>query len=476
MSDLLQKEIHLPHNWRPRSYQKDAWAYMMSTPLRARGVCLWHRRAGKDLFGINVAAVKAHERVGTYWHVFPTYRQGKNVIWNGATKDGRRFLDHFPKELIANVNNTDMRITFHNGSIYQVVGTDNIDSLVGTNPVGAIFSEYSLQNPAAWDYIRPIVAENDGWALFLYTARGKNHGFKLYTQAVKNPTWFAQLLKAGSGPECTKREDGLPVIPDELIEEERKSGMPDEIVAQEFFNSFEAPMYGAYYSVGMTRMEETKRITAVAWEPRLAVNTYWDLGMGDSTAILFVQQHGAEYRIIDCYENSGEGLGHYAKVLRGQVEGGGHRADYVYGRHYAPHDIEVRELTSGKSRIETARSMGIKFSVVPKHGLEDGIEATRNILPQVWIDEKSCGRLIEALRGYRKEWDEKNKCFRDHPLHDWTSHFADAMRYFAWSCKGDRTNRRRLPQETAIDEYDYLRGVAPENDYPEPNYAADPES
>ena len=162
-------DIALPYNWSPRNYQLPAWRHFQDTQ-RARGVLLWHRRCGKDLFSLNLCGVKAHERIGTYWHVFPTYRQGKEIIWNGATKDSRKLLDYFPLDLIDHKHETDLRITFRNGSNYRIVGSDNFDSLVGTNPIGVIMSEYSLQDPAAWNYIRPILAENDGWALFNYTA------------------------------------------------------------------------------------------------------------------------------------------------------------------------------------------------------------------------------------------------------------------------------------------------------------------
>jgi hypothetical protein len=414
-----------------------------------RAVCVWHRRAGKDLCAINLIACKAYERIGTYWHLLPTYKQGRNIVWNGFTRDGRKFLDHFPKPLVAGENATEMRVTLKNGSIYQVVGTDNIDSLVGTNPVGVVFSEYSLQDPGAWDYIRPILAENGGWAVFIYTARGKNHGYTMLEMARRNDRWFCEVLVAGSGDECTKREDGSPVISDEVIEEERKAGMPEEMVQQEFKCSFEAPLVGSYYGPQMMVAENQGRITKVPYDPLLTVDTAWDLGVGDSTSIWFVQQYGMEVRIIDYYENSGEGLAHYAQALK--------ERGYVYGRHYAPHDIKVRELTSGKSRLEVARSLGIPFTVVPQHDVMDGIEAVRNLIPICWFDYERCERGIEALRQYRKEWDDKNKCYSKNPLHDWTSHPADAFRYFAMGGKiNSRRRGKERPQETAVDDYRYI--------------------
>lgn len=445
MSEPLN-EITLPHDWEPREYQLKAWAHMEGMEESKRAVAVWHRRAGKDLFAINLIGTKAFERIGTYWHLLPTYKQGRAIVWNGFTRDGRSFRSHFPKELVASENATEMRITFTNGSIYQVVGTDNVDSLVGTNPIGCVFSEYSLHDPKAWNYIRPILAENGGWALFIYTARGKNHGYRMLEMAKKNPKWFCQILIAGSGPEATKRPDGTPVISDEVIEEERKSGMPEAMIQQEFFCSFEAPMVGAYYGEQMMNAEKEGRICNVPWEPRINVDTAWDLGIDDSTSIWFFQTVGTERRVIDYYENSGEGLAHYIKVLK--------ERQYHYGRHYGPHDIEVRELSTGKSRFETARSMGIRFTVVHQMPVEDGIEAVRNVLPQCWFDQNKCERGIEALRQYRKEFNENTKMFGS-PVHDWSSHGADAFR--TWAC-GYRVKKRddKAPQQQTLDEYQYI--------------------
>lgn len=449
-------EIELPYNWEPRSYQRHLWKYMQGPQEGKRGVAVWHRRAGKDLMAINIISTKIPQRVGTYWHMLPTYKQGRAIVWNGHTRDGRAFLDHFHPALIASKNSTEMRITFTNGAHYQVVGTDNIDSLVGTNPVGVVFSEYSLQDPGAWDYIRPILAENGGWALFIYTARGRNHGFSMYEMARKNPKWFCERLVAGSGSECTKRPDGTPVISDEVIDEERKSGMPEEMIQQEFKCSFEAPFIGSYYGTQMLIAEKDGRIMEnIPHDDRLLVDTYWDLGMNDTTTIWFVQHYGGEERIIDYYEMSGEGLPHYAKLLRGQVSGYERMAAYTYGKNFAPHDIKVRELGSGKSREETARSLGIRFQMVKRHEVEDGIEAVRSVLGNCWFSQKNCQRGIDALRAYRKAWDDKNKIFQSHPLHDWASNGADAFRMFAMGRK-DKPKNSQAPQQRAVDEYQYI--------------------
>lgn len=448
--------IEVPFRWAPRNYQEGTWNHFENTPVGARGVAVWHRRAGKDLFGINLCATKMAERPGLYWHLFPTYNQGRKIAWDGFTKTGRPFLDHFPPDLVESKNGTDMRVTLKTGGIYQVVGTEDPDRLVGANPVGCIFSEYSLQDPRAWDIIRPILAENDGWALFIYTARGKNHGYKLLETAKKiiakdrlegkTSKWHAEVLIAGSGEGCTKRRDGTPVISDQVIQDERDAGMPEELIAQEFKCSFEAPIVGAYYAKQMTDMLDQKRIGKVPWDPHLPVNTQWDLGIGDSCAIIFTQSYGMEERVIDYYEQSGEGLPHYAKYLG--------EKPYVYGQHNAPWDIDVRELGTGKTRLEVARGLGIRFNVGKQIGVDDGIENVRGLLPLVWIDEEKCERLLEALRQYQKEWDEKNKIYKNKPLHNWTSHGADAMRTWANSRRRKSKWGKEAPQDRADSEYD----------------------
>lgn len=447
--------IELPYNWTPRPGQVNLWKFFQGQGEGKRGVVVAHRRWGKDLTGINITAPKLFERTGTYWHLLPTYKQGRAIVWNGFTRDGRAFLDHFPKELIKNRLNNEMRLHFFNpedssaeGSIYQVVGTDDVNSLVGTNPVGCIFSEYSLHNPAAWEYIRPILRENGGWALFIYTPRSHNQGYKLFKMASKPDSgWFCEVHKAGSGPDASKRHDGTPVISDKMIDEERKSGMPEEMIQQEFYCSFEASMVGAYYSKQIEQAEKDGRITTVNYEPRLPVLTAWDIGVDDPTAIIFFQQYGLEIRIIDFYHNSGEPLTYYVRELK--------QKEYLYNVHYFPWDAEVREWTSGKSRVEVARNMGLKVRIVPQHEVMDGIDHVRNTFPRLIFNGSKCEYLIDALKTYRKEWDEEKKVFKEKPLHDWSSDPADALRYLCWMIKKSARRDEKV-QEKAEDDYKYV--------------------
>lgn len=435
--------IELPYNWEPRTYQIPVWKHFEPNEEGQRGVCVWHRRAGKDVCGINLIACKSQIRVGTYWHLLPTYKQGRAIVWDGFTREGRPFLDFFPKHLVAKKIENQMKIYFNNGSIYQVVGTDDINSLVGTNPVGCVLSEYSLHDPLVWDYLRPILRENGGWALFIFTPRGNNHGYRLFKMATDNPDWFCEKLTVSN----TFRRPGLPVISESDIAKDVVEGMANEMVQQEYYCSFDAPLVGAYYSVQLTLAHQQGRICKVPYEPNLPVDTAWDLGMDDSTSIIFTQTFGMEERIIDYYENSGEGLAHYARIIR--------ERDFHYGRHYAPWDIEVRSLSTGVTRKETAARLGVKFHVVSQHDIMDGIEQCRNVLARCWFDGVKCERLIDALKSYTKERDEKRNVFRDSPLHNWASHGADAFRTFAMSRRRSSTQTTK-PQEVAVDDHRYL--------------------
>lgn len=382
-----------------------------------RAVLVWHRRAGKDSFSLNWTAVCAlSRRKGVYWHMLPTAKQGRKVIWDAIDRYGRRMIDQaFPMEIRKSTNQQEMRIEFYNGSIWQVVGSDNYDSLVGANPVGVVFSEYSVADPAAWRFLSPILAENGGWAIFIYTPRGKNHGYKLYKLAKKNVKWFDEILP------LTKSQ----AYDVSIVDEEIEMGMTPEHADQEYGCSFNAEVAGAYYGKAMTASWESGRISKVPWEPDVKVHTAWDLGMNDELVIWFYQIIGKEIRIIDMYHNRGQGLEYYVKELD--------KRPYVYGTDFLPHDAKVKELGTGKSRLETLRTLGRRCRVVPKLGLQDGINAVRKVLPRCWIDEEKCQTGIEAMEQYHSKFDEKNDTHQNTPVHDWASHYADGFRYLAIS-------------------------------------------
>jgi len=400
------------------------WSYLENGGKRAAAV--WHRRAGKDDVCLHWAAIAAHQRAANYWHMLPEAAQARKAIWDAINPHtGKRRIDEaFPLEVRDTTREQEMMIKFKSGSSWQVVGSDNFNSLVGSPPAGVTFSEWSIANPSAWAYLRPILAENNGWALFIYTPRGANHGKSTFELAESEDGWFAQKLTADQTQVFT---------PDQLEKERREyiaqygQEQGEAFFNQEYFCSFHAAVLGAYYAPELIKAEKEGRICGVPYERSVPVTTAWDLGIDDSTAIWFAQIVGREVRIIDYYEANGAGLDHYARVLKDK--------DYHYGDHILPHDAEIRELGTGKTRIETLKSLGIKARALPTTNVADGINAARMLIGKSWFDKKKCEQGLESLRLYRKKYDEKNKIFQQNPLHDWTSHAADAFRYLAVGMK-----------------------------------------
>ena len=383
------------------------------------------RRAGKDITALNFVIRQMYENPGVYYYIFPTYSQAKKVIWDSITNDGKKILDYFPEELVIQKNSQEMKIRMQakdgQESLFQLIGSDNYDTLMGTNPKGCVFSEYALQDPMAYQYIRPILTANGGWALFISTPRGKNHLWQLAELAKNSPDWFYIKL--------TVEDTGH--IPLEEIEKERAEGMMSEdLIQQEYYTSFEMGVEGSYYSKYLDLARRDARVGVVPWENGFKVHTAWDIGVHDSTAIIFFQVIGQTIRIIDCYENNKEGLEHYANVLQSKP--------YLYGTHIAPHDIRVKEWGSGITRFEKARQLGIKFTLADDYEIPDGIEACRSLFSKLWVDQIKCESLLKALENYRQEYDSKRKVYKARPLHDWSSHFADAFRYMAVSMSKTR--------------------------------------
>lgn len=418
------QKIRIPYGYTPREYQTKMLGAIPAGYKRYIGV--WHRRAGKDKTAFNFVVSEAVKTKAVYYYFLPTYQQGRKIVWEGIDpRTGIKFLDHVPDHLLAKKNDSDMKLVLTNGSLIQVVGTDNWNSIMGTPPYGCVFSEYSLQDPRAWDYIRPILRENGGWAMFIYTPRGRNHGFNLYKMALRQPDWFVEKLTVRD----TKRDDGSPVITEEDIEKDREEGMDENLIEQEYYCSFEGAIQGSYYAKQIKQAREDKRVTTVPYVQGIPVDTYWDLGMNDSMSIWFVQpvMYG-ELRVIEYYENNGEGFAHYHKYLQSRP--------YIYGTHYMPHDVKNRELATGISRQKAAEELGIRpiqRIERPKDldAVNAGIEACRMILSRCYFDESKCQRGLEALESYQKVWDEENKVFKNRPLHNWASNGADAFRTFA---------------------------------------------
>ena len=437
--------IELPYGYYARDYQKPFWGALHKEGKK-RALCVWHRRAGKDITALNWTVVASQARVGIYYHILPYQNQGRKIVWDGRDGEGRRFRDYWPKELVGRESSTDMVMELKNGSLWQVVGTDNVDSLMGTNPVGCVFSEYSMQDPQAWDYIRPILAENGGWAIFLYTPRGRNHAYDLHMLVKENTEWFTQVLTV----------DDTGAVTQGAIEDEIAAGMSPERVQQEFYVSYNAPRFGAFYGQHIELTRGEGRITNVPFDPALTTHTFWDLGIDDYTSIWFVQFAGQEIHVVDYYEMDGEGLEHYARVLDEKAG----EYQLLYGEHWAPHDIEARELGLGQTRAQTAKQLGIPFltvkmSAFKRHGpgfVAEGIEAVRNLFHRCWFDEKRCALGIKRLENYRREWNKEMNRFREKPMHDANSNGADAFRTMAMAMKLGAGTKNRM-RSSGLDRY-----------------------
>tara|TARA_Y100000015_G_C2393072_1_gene91221 strand:+ start:621 stop:1880 length:1260 start_codon:yes stop_codon:yes gene_type:complete len=373
-------------------------------------VIIAHRRFGKTVAAINDLIKDAltiplpKVRVA---YIAPYYSQAKAIAWD--------YLREYTQDVEGvEYNTSELRVDFPNGARIRLFGADNADTLRGL-----YFDHVVLDEPAdfparAWPtVIRPALADRKGKATFIGTPKGKNQFYETYVNAKQNKNWYTAMFKSS--------ETGL-LDPEEL--EEAKKAMGEDRFEQEFECSFEAAIQGAYYAKEMKKASADGRVSGVPYDPSIGVVTSWDLGIGDSTAIWFAQYVGQEIHLIDYYESSGVGLDHYAKVL--------FETGYHFEEHILPHDVRVKELGTGKSRLETLDSLGIKnVKIAPKLGIDDGIQAARSMLNKCWFDEEKCERGIEALLQYRREFDERLKTWRGRPLHDWTSHGADSFRYLA---------------------------------------------
>jgi len=427
--------LRIPNDWEPRSYQHPLWEYLEAGGKRAVGV--WHRRAGKDAVALNWAAVAAHQRPATYWHMLPEASQARKAIWEAVNPHtGLRMIDQaFPPALRETTREQEMLIRFKSGSTWQVVGSDNFDSLVGSPPAGVVFSEYALANPRSWAIIRPILKENGGWALFISTPRGRNHLALLLGQAQDEPGWFGQLLPATETDVFSAAD-----LESERREYRRENGDADgdALFRQEYLCSFDAALIGSYYGQWIEAAEREGRVCRVEYDPLAPVHTAWDLGWTDDTAIWWYQVVRGEIRVLEYYENHGKDVPHYCEVIQGKP--------YRYGRHHVPPDAESKTLASGgKSTVDQARACGVVLSVLDDQDVQDGIQVVRSILPRCWFDKEKCSKGLEILRSYQRKWDDNRKCFHDHPLHNWASHGADAFRYLAWAWRAERAPRPPKP-------------------------------
>jgi hypothetical protein len=413
---VAEQRIVIPYTPRqqllPYHNRKERWSKIVA-----------HRRLGKTVGCVNdlikwaltTSTVGRDAAPPRFSYIAPTYTQAKDVAWS--------YLKYYSSPIPGiEARESDLTIIYPNRAIVKLYGADNYERMRGIYNDGVVVDEPAQIDPRAWpEVIRPTLSDHNGWATFIGTPQGRDWFYKI--DRAENgdllPDWFRLTLKAS--------ETGI-ILPAEL--ESLKTGLSEEQYAQEFECSFEAAVIGAYYGKLMNAAEQDKRITGVPYEPTAPVYTAWDLGIRDATAIWFAQIVGREIRLIDYYEATGADLGHYVREIQSR--------SYLYAGHFVPHDAQAKELGTGKSRLEVLESLRLKnLTIAPMHRVEDGINAVRTILPRSWFDSRKCARGVDALKLYRAEYDDKLEALKPRPVHDWTSHAADAFRYLAMTI--DRT-------------------------------------
>lgn len=435
---MTTRDFDILNGFEPRAYQRPIMEAFI-TGQKRRGIATWHRRAGKDRVALSLTAILAMQRPGTYWHLLPTHVQARRVVWDAVSRKGNRLIDEvFPKEIVIARNEAEMSLDLrssHGVSKWWCVGSDNYDRLVGTDPVGVIFSEFALAHPSAWDYIRPILAENKGWALFLSTPRGRNHFYSLWNTVSADAGWFKQMLTV----------DDTHVVTPEDIEFERRSGMLEDMIQQEFYCSFTAGAVGSYYGALIEQARKEGRITNIPHHPGQKVEAWFDLGLDDATAVWFVQWRGAQPCAIRYREWTNVSL---TRIAREIMTWG-----YEFSAIKWPHDGEQREPTTARTRREIVEDeIRTPIEIVPTRSVADGIAATRLLLGTMAFDARECETGLYALESYSRKWDEQRKTFHQKPLHDWSSHGADALRTGAMSIS-DTGLVGNDAEETGFDGY-----------------------
>lgn len=403
-------------------------------------VLIIHRRFGKTVLCLNEVIDRGLQNPlhrPQYAYLAPTYAQAKKVAWEELKKFTRNIpgTTYHETELKCTIK----RPAMEDEIVIYLMGAENYDAIRGMYLDGIVLDEYADMNPEIWGkVVRPLLQDRKGWAIFIGTPKGQNHLYELFQKAkeLASSGWFAKLLRASETGVFTDAE---------LLE--LRQDMSESEYEQEFECSFAAALTGAYYGKELEKLDASSKITKVPYDPQLPVVTGWDLGLSDTTTIWFVQQHRYETRVIDYIENSGAGLDWYVKEINAK--------GYNIKEHYLPHDVRVRELTSGKSRLESLRMMGLKnVRVVPKLGVAEGINAVRMLLPKCVFDAEKCKRGLESLKNYERKWDGKNKIYQQTPHHNWASHGADGFRTLAVGLKDDfgvGEDTRRYPRQSQGD-------------------------
>lgn len=459
--ETIVQTVQAEFKFNPYPYQHFPFTVYQNGVKRI--ILVWPRRAGKDLTAVNFTLVRALERVGTYFYFLPTHRQAKRIIWDGMDDEGNKFLSYIPPELIADKNESELQITLVNDSIIQLIGADTIDtSAVGTNCIGAVFSEYSIQKQAGWDYVRPILRKNGGWALFIYTPRGHNHGYELYDLNKTNPEWGVNKLVAADIVD----QHGVRLITDQMIEAERLSGMADEKIEQEFNTSFSGIQQGSFFADQCIEAETSQRYGMYPYDVDFRVHTVSDLGVGLNFATWCFQIVRGKCHWIDYFVLDKGGIPEFVQELRNRK--------YVYGDHFAPHDVKTTDVSTGQTRIQAAARLGVHFRRIPRLPVADRIEAGRRIFPVSCFHKQGVTNKVSvksgwgALLNYRRLYDEDKKEYSNDEVHDWASHGGSAFTYGALAIRRlMNANLGGGQAEVAFDEHEDAPATDAEVDFDE---------
>ena len=420
--------ISLPNNWRPRGYQLKAWSYLENGGKHAELV--WHRRGGKDDVCLHHTACAAHQRVGNYWHMLPQANQARKALWEAVNpRSGKRRIDEaFPRELRSSAQEHEMLIRFKIGSTWQVVGSDNYNSLVGSPPIGLVFSEWPLCNPAAWAYLMPIIEENGGWAIFNGTPRGRNHAYRSVLAATAREGAFGQILSARDTSIFSAAQ--LDKIRQELIDVYGEE-YGTSVFEQEYLVSFEAANLGAILGRWLTRAEQDGRISDEhdydhAGAP-LEISS--DIGRRDASSWPFWQPCVGGYRVVDYDKDSGLDADEWCDRLQKRIKDGG----YVLGHIWLPHDARAKTFSAKHSAVEVfiQRFGADKVRIVPDSSREDRINAARRIVRKTSFHKTRTEKFRDALAAWAYVYDEERREFSKEPDHNWASHDGDAYSYGA---------------------------------------------
>lgn len=406
-----------------------------------RILLVWHRRGGKDLTAFNALVRKAIKKVGSYYYFFPTLKLGKKILWDGMDADGVRYRDYIPSELLdGRPSDSELKIKLINGSIIQVMSVEDVSrSAIGTNALGVVFSEYAAYSTGeAWNLIRPILAANDGFAIFAYTPRGHNHGHRLYEDAVKQPEWYTSILNVDQ----TRKSDGTPIVSAEIIDADRRSGMPEELIQQEYYCSFEGFSQGGFFSQQYQFAKDENRIGVVPWNPHHPVETVCDIGVGMNFAAWFFQRYRQSINLLHFYESPTGSITEFASYVK--------QLPYFYDKHFAPWDADKPNEEAGIRRIDTARSLGLNWILLPKLSVEERINAGRLIFSQCSFDANGCKDGLIHLQNYRRKWNEKLGQYENRELHDKHSHGGSAFSYLGVACRDKLIHMPSLPTQASM--------------------------